>query len=290
MVKNQYRTKRKRRFPFKTIFFGGLFFCFCIALVYFLIWSPYFWIKEIEIQSEKKARYYSKEEIEEITQNVLEEKFWQLIPQKSLFLVSLQSIKENVFNKFPEIGEVQISRKLPHSLSILIKERESIGTWCQIEYLEEKKLASTTPETRETRERRVKKCFNIDKEGVIFKESPLIHSNFVLNIYQEKIESVNLRERVTNSEVTESILKIKNDLEKIELEENYSLSIIDFEIISNKDLRVKTNLNFNIYFNPNHSIESQLKTLELVINDQIKSELINLEYIDLRIEGRIYYR
>ena len=284
MIKtNRLRKKKRRRSSLKWLLIGGLFFCFLIALAYFSIWSPYFWIEEIEINSVKGAKYYSKEEIQEITQKVLQEKLWQFIPQKSVLLASASGIKEGVFNRFSEIRLVEVSRTLPHSLVIGIEEREPVGTWCQIEYLGENSTSSD-------RIRKVKDCFNIDKEGIIFKESPLIHGKFVLNIYQEKDDSINLRDKVASSQVMDSILRIKSDLDKIKTTDDLSLSVADFEIISKEELRVKTNFGWEIYFNPSYSTESQLKTLELVLLEEIKEEYRSLNYLDLRIEGRVYYQ
>jgi len=279
----RYKNKRKRNTSLKWLLIGGLFFCLLGALAYFSIWSPYFWIKEIEISSIKESKYYSKEEILEITQKVLQEKLWRFIPQKSLFLASASGIKESVFDRFSEIRLVEVSRKLPHSLVIGIEEREPIGTWCQIEYLGENSTSTD-------RTRKVKDCFNIDQEGIIFKKSPLIHSSFVLNIYQEKKDSVNLRDHVASPQVMDSIIKIKSDLDKIKTTDNLSLSVADFKIISEEELRVKTNFGWEIYFNPSYSTESQLKTLELVLSEEIKEEYRSLNYLDLRIQGRVYYQ
>ncbi len=283
MKKNQYRAKKKKRFPFKSIIFGGLFFCFLAASAYFSIWSPYFWIEEIEVKSIKEPKYYSKEEIEEITEKVLEEKFWKFFPRKSLFLASANNIKENVFNRFSEIRLVEVSRKPPHFLIIGIEEREAIGTWCQIEYMGENSTSTN-------RTRKVKDCFNIDQEGVIFKESPLIHGKFVLNIYQGKGDSVNVGNQVASPQIMNSILRIKSDLDKIKTTDDLSLSVADFEIISEEELRVKTNFGWEIYFNPSYSTESQLKTLELVLSEEIKENHSSLKYLDLRIQGRVYYQ
>ena len=66
--------------------------------------------------------------------------------------------------------------------------------------------------------------------------------------------------------------------------------IIDFEIVSFEDLRVITSQGLHIYFNPTYSVGSQLEALRIVIEKEIKQELDSLEYIDLKIEGRVYYK
>ena len=268
MRKNQYQTRKKRKFPLKIILFGGLFFCLLGGLAYFSIWSNFLWVKEIEIKLVQEPKYYLPEQIEEIIQGELKEKLWSFIPQKSIFLIPIKNIKENILNRFPEIKSVEINKRIPDSLEVVILERESVGIWCQI-----------------------KKCFNIDNEGVIFKESPLVSGSFILNIYASSSQPVEIRDQVTTSRVVEFILITNEELSEIKTTDDLSLSPIDFEIVSEENLRVKINSGFEIYFNPSCSVDSQLKMLKMVLTEQIKDEeLTSLIYIDLRIQGRAYYK
>jgi len=45
-----------------------------------------------------------------------------------------------------------------------------------------------------------------------------------------------------------------------------------------------------IYFNPSNSVESHINALEAVLEEKIKDDYNSLEYIDLRIKGRAYYK
>ncbi|MFH1671395.1 MAG: FtsQ-type POTRA domain-containing protein [Candidatus Portnoybacteria bacterium] len=278
--------KKKKKISFKIILASAIFFCLLGGVAYFLIWSPFLWIEKIETKSDKEPRYYTQEEIREIIQNVLENKLYNLIPQKSIFFFSKREMQQNILDRYPEIREVEISRQLPNSLEIQIQERENVGVWCQIEYFE----TETTTSSPSIKQRKVKDCFNIDRDGVIYKEAPLIESSFVLNIFGRKDKEINIREQATTPQIMSFILFAKEKLPEIKTTQDISLSSVDFEVISNEELRVKTNLGWEIYFNPAYSVESQLDTLDLVLNEQIKEELSNLEYIDLRIQGRVYYK
>jgi len=299
MRKNRLQRK-KQKSSLKIILFGGLFFCLLGGLAYFLIWHPFLWVKNIEVKSDKEPKYYLPEQIEEIVQGELEKKLFQFVPRKSIVLVSVSVIRENILGRFSEIKSVEIDKKIPDSLKVEITERESIGIWCQIEYFGEKTPKNSDTESEytgqaatsseDTRERKIKGCFNIDQEGVVFKESPLIHGNFVLNIYQSKGGKIELREEVTIPQVVEFISITEKELPEIKTTGGLSLSPVDFEIVSEEDLRIKTELGFEIYFNPSYSVDSQLKMLEVVLNEQIKEELTSLAYIDLRIQGRAYYK
>ncbi|GEM_PF-1470776 len=318
------RFQKKKTSSLKRKIFGGLFFCLLAGLAYFLIWSPVLWIEKIEFREEFRdylsdtvlelrtvSEGQSLNVLSSIVQNNLEEKFWQFIPQKSIILAPYDKIEEDILESFPEIKTVVVNKKLPRlgalaslnkvagaTIEIIIEKRKSIGIWCQIEEMQSMTdLSTTTPdEVVESQnqalkeEPKIKKCFYIDKEGIVFKESPLISGSLVLNIFSSKKQLVDLRSEVVSPEIIDFILTIDKKLPKIKTVTGPSWQILDFKIISPEDLRIRTVQGCQIYFNPTYSVDSQLKALEMASEKEIKENWPSLEYIDLRIEGRVYYR
>jgi hypothetical protein len=290
MKKSQYsRTKRApKKSSLKTIIFAGLFFCLLGAVAYFLIWSPWLWVKRIEIAGSKKVAAL---EIEKVVQENLDKKFWQIIPQKSIILISHSKIGKEILERFPEIRQVNIIRQMSDvtaraglALAVKVIERQSIGIWCKIE----QETATSSPPVILTSE--VDKCFYIDQEGVIYREVPLISGNLVLNIYSAQDESVSLREQVTSPEIIDFILALRKELPQIKTATGLWLKTDSFEIVSSEDVRAEISQGWQIYFNPAYSVNSQLKALSMVLEEEIKEAVSSLKYIDLRIEGRVYYR
>lgn len=295
MKKRSFQKRSRKRIPLKTIIFGGLFFCLLIALGYFLIFSPFLWVQRIEIE---KTKNVSVLEIEEIARNNLEGKLWLLIPRKSFLFLPIDKISQDILDRFPEVKAVTIEKIKPNFLNLdqissgmglLIKteERESIGIWCQ---LNQEETTSTTTNQMIPFEDRVNKCFYIDQEGIIFRESPLVIGNLVVNIYSQIKDSVDLREKITSAEVIDFILLVDKRLSQIETVDGNRLNIVGFEIVSIENLRITTSFGWQIYFNPSFSVGSQLNALEMVLLQDIKENYSILEYIDLSIEGRVYYK
>ncbi|MAF20820.1 MAG: hypothetical protein CMI55_04015 [Parcubacteria group bacterium] len=268
-MRHKYK-KKKKKSSLRRIIFRGLFFCILVGLAYFLIWSPFFWVKEIEVNQAQ----FSSQSIE-IVQDILNQRFWKLIPQKSIFLVSADKIRTEILDRFPEIKQVAVIKKIPRRLEVIIDKREKIGIWCQIEWLD---LATSTGQIL-NRERKINQCFQIDNQGVIFKESPLISGSMILNIYSQD-QSVQIRDEVISSEIVDFVIAVNKGL---------SLRIDDFELISIEDLKAKTSAGWHIYFNPSYSADAQIKALEAVLESEIQDPN-SLEYIDLRIENRVYYK
>jgi len=315
------RFQKKKTSSLKRKIFGGLFFCLLAGLAYFLIWSPVLWIEKIEFKEFRDSpsdtvldsRTVSEglSLIVPIVQKNLEEKLWQFLPQKSIILAPKNKIKEDILASFPEIKTVVVNKKLPQlralasltkmagaAIEVIIEERKSIGIWCQIEEVQSGFGLSTTTSSEDVEPQdqpidsqpKITKCFYIDKEGIVFKESPLISGSMILNIFSSKKQSVELRNEVVSPETIDFILTINEELPKIKTVAGPSWQILDFKTISPEDLRVSTSQGCQIYFNPAYSVDSQLKSLELTLEKEIKENWSSLEYVDLRIDGRVYYR
>lgn len=288
MKENRFK-RNKRKLSLKKIIFAGLFFCLLGGVIYFAVWHDFFWIEEVKFRDSPSET----EGLSLIVQENLEKKLWRIIPQKSIILAPVNKIKNNILDAFPEIKEVVIYKKLPNILEITIKERKMIGVWCQIKESEQKEeeiTTSTEDVIIKDKERKIDKCFHIDKEGVIFKESPLIKGSLILNIYGFKNSPAELKDNVASLEVMDFIMKINDGLPKIKTAGELFLKVNDFEIISIEDLRVTSSNDWQIYFNPSYSADSQLETLKTVLEEEIKEDYVSLEYIDLRIERRAYYK
>ena len=61
------------------------------------------------------------------------------------------------------------------------------------------------------------------------------------------------------------------------------------EILMNKDLRIQTQSGWRILINPQKDVEKQMRKLTYFVKNKI-SQLNSIEYIDLRIPQKIYYK
>ncbi len=260
IYRKPYRFKKKKSI-FKNRFFwltililiilGGIFYLICF--------SSFFQVRKIEIVGNQKT------ETEKLLRNIekkLEKKIF-FFPSQSIFLVNLKEINNLLLEKFPQVASVNLKRRFPDALSIEIKEREPVAIFSQQE-----------------------KNFFIDKEGVIFEE-----------IFQEEWEmfkikklnlgkALNLGEKVVLKEELAQILEFGQ-----KLKEDLKISPIEFLIISEEGINIKTSENWEIYFNPIENTEWQLTKLKAVLEKEIPQEKRkDLEYIDLRFGNFAPYK
>ena len=240
---------------FKSRFFRLSLFIFVLifGLSYFFIFSEVFRIKEIKILNPDDSL---KLKVEGVIKGEI---------GRNIFLVNFKEMNKEILSQFPEIAKLNFKRKFPRTLSIQVEKREPVGVWCYQTYDE---------------------CFFIDREGIIFKETEKgLTQEEVIILSLRKEEALVLGEEILVPQTLELILKIEKDLR-----ENLKIEIEDFTIVSERRLNVKTNENWEIYFNLEKDAKLELTKLKVLLDKEIPPEQRrNLEYIDLRFE-KIFYK
>ena len=233
---------------------------FLIVLGYILFFSPIFKIQAIEISGNKEV------EAEEIKNN---------FNYGNIFLITENEVKNDLIKKIPKISDVEIKKNLiKRSVKLTIKERERLGIACQI----------SEQETENNEQ--VGDCFYIDKKGVIFEDAPQTSGSLILLIKDYSQREFYLGKEIFEQRIVDFISQVRQSL-SLEID----LMILDFNILSfpAKDLKVMTNEDWYIIFDLEGDIKNQLLSLKAALEEKIQ-ERENLEYVDLRIENRIYYK
>lgn len=280
--KRQNQIKRRKKRPRRTIFFLGLFLCLLGGAAAIAIFLPFFEVKGITVQGTEDAVMA---EIEQLVRQELGGKFWRVIPEKSILVARTDKISQRITDSYPTVESVSVSRVWPDILSVRVKEREQTAIWCRIEK-SGVPIGTTTPDIAP--ERKTRECFCLDAQGVLFRESPLI-KGITLNIYSSRVARI--RDVAVDPRLTGFILGAQKGAREIQtVDKNVFLEANEFEIISNEDVRADLASGGQIYFNPSLALEQQLEALRLTIQNEVKENYRLVKYIDLRIEGRVYYK
>lgn len=226
---------------------------FLIVLVYIFLFSSLFKIQAIEILGNKEV------EAEEIKNS---------FDYGNIFLVTENKIKNDLIKKIPKIGDLEISKNLiKRSIKLTIEERGRLGIACQVK--------------EETED-----CFYIDKQGVIFEQAPQTSGSLILLIKDYSQREFYLGKKIFEQRIVDFISQARQDLSS-----EIGLTALDFNVLSfpPKDLKVMTNEGWYIIFDLEGDIKNQLRSIKVALEEKIENRE-NLEYVDLRIENRIYYK
>jgi len=197
-------------------------------------------------------------------QKVSSEEIISTLKYKNIFLITKNSIKKQLTKKFPEILDLKLSKNLfKGELHIRLVERETVGILCAKD-----------------------KCFYFDKDGIIFGFASDINGGMITLVKDYSDKNYNLGDKVFDKNLIDNILSIKDELAS---EIDLGVSSFDIDVYPVEELRVVTNESWYILFNLKNNIKSQLLALKAALNEKIQNRS-TLQYIDLRIENRIYYK
>jgi cell division septal protein FtsQ len=243
--------KKKSIFKSQLFWFGVLILIIGSGIFYLIIFSPWFQITEIQIE---RNREISVQKIKKVIQPLIEHQigFWNT---RSVFLANFKEINNILLKEFSDIAQIELKRKLPETLIVIIEERNPVAVF----YHQNKR-------------------FLIDKEGIAFRE---IGEEQKANLL--KIESL-IGQQALKKELVEQITEIERELKQKEI------PITEAIIVSTERLNIKTLEGWEIYFNLKDDISKQIFNLEVVIRERISPERRkNLQYIDLRFDKIFIY-
>ncbi|MFZ2976135.1 MAG: FtsQ-type POTRA domain-containing protein [Candidatus Moraniibacteriota bacterium] len=211
-------------------------------------------------------------------------KYLDIIKKNNLILIRVGKIKKDIKNEFKIIREIKIKRKFPEKLIVSIIERRPQMVFCSAD-----------------------KCFILDENGEAydnyFSNEENDKNNFI-TLNEESPREIGLGEIILEKDYMNYALGIKQELlEKLEIEADNHFrvtSLISGDIIvktkegpprvdERSFSRVETS--WEIYFNENINLEKEIEMLKVVLENKIeKNQRQDLEYIDLRIDNKIYYK
>jgi len=129
-------------------------------------------------------------------------------------------------------------------------------------------------------------CFYIDRQGIIFEAAPKTSGGLVVLIKDYSNREIKLYDKILDPELINMILEIKDYLST---EIGLSVASFDIDAYPAGKLRVITNESWYILFGLKQEIKKQLLSLKAVLDGKIQDRSL-LQYVDLRIENRVYYK
>ncbi|MFH0852473.1 MAG: hypothetical protein V1845_02640 [bacterium] len=265
---------------------AGGFLLFLIASIFYLIvFTSFAKISNIKVEGTKEVDAKS---IEEISRSIIGEKFFNKIPKDNLILFPQKKIIGAIIRAFPEIKSVVLTEKpFEHSAIIKIEERQASAIWCRVPAPENEEIStSSVTQAVQASLPSAESCFFVDSEGFIFKNAPILSGGAVPTVYDKTSQDLDLRRTVANPERLKFILAVKKELAGV------NMILTDFIIASQTlgDLEILTPEGWRILLDTTKSPSSQINALKRVLEEKIKEKRALLEYVDLRVEDRVYYK
>ncbi|OGZ04730.1 MAG: hypothetical protein A2648_02720 [Candidatus Lloydbacteria bacterium RIFCSPHIGHO2_01_FULL_41_20] len=278
ILKFPSRAKRKRRIEFikKSILFLIIVLVFFGGATFVLRYDKLS-IVDVEITG---TDVLNPEELKNLAINILEEKYFYLIPKKNFLLYPRSGIENSLSSSFKRISKISVgykSLKTPRIIVVKIEERMPAYLWCG-----ESKLVET---------RKPPECYFVDRDGYVFDKAPTFSENVFIILYG------NLMDEEDAS--IGGVFLSRDDFASLSkfIYRTSSLGLISTSLIKKDDGDYDLELARagKISFSLKDGTEKNISNLESALGtDPLKTNLATkpdaLEYIDLRFGNKIFFK
>lgn len=224
-----------------------------VGVIYFLFFSHLFDVREVSFNglNTVSSDVFRVKIDENLNTKVLK----YISRRNNIFFVNINNFEKEFASAYPIFKSINVQKKLFHGLVFDFSEREPLGIWCFTD-----------------------NCFYFDKDKVLWGQ-PGKSSGFIfLTIEDNRQNKVNQIDEEFFKPIMEVAKSMAGEIKNI---------IIPTDSLN--EFRVYT-VDYYIIFTIDSDIQNQLDTFKIFMNEKGKDPNFHSQYIDLRIDGRVYYK
>ncbi len=235
-----------------------------VGTVVLLFYAHLFDIRTIDVQS---PSLIPADEVRQVVLETLNRRVLGISRKNNSILFSVNTLVPILQKTFPRIESVEIRKKSVHELIVTVKERNPSGLWCLPLLLS---------------------CMYYDNAGIAFANVASSSGYLFVPVIDERARTVTLGEIVAPLSLRSNFLEIKKNLQFAHI--NVASFFIPND--SYNEFHVRTSEGWSIYYRTDTNLNHQTESLLALIKEKFSSPALRsrLEYIDLRIDDRIYYK
>ncbi len=269
-------TPRKREHP-RSIFMLVGFLLLCAGLVY-ATRMPLWQVRKFEIEAGEKI---SKDEISQKVSGLLSGSYVFVIPKSWFFLVSTETLQEELRTQNPLFAEVAMKKKFPDTLKISVSERTFFGILCNNQsFFKENSEADKLSEEEKT------VCAYVDTSGFAYEEAPSSSGALIVRLEEDQ-DSFLVPKQAVDQELFRKIKILRDDLP---LRIGERAVLFQLPVGTPREFKVKTSGGYMLWLNKSDDMDAVLKILKTVLDREVKGRRKNLAYIDLRFGNKVFFK
>ena len=234
-----------------------------IGAVYALLfWSPQFRVEQPVVNGTERITAAA---VVELVTPLLSGLRWGLAPADALLAAPTSAIEEAIRDTYSGVESVSVHKELPNVLKIDVRERQPYAIWSA-----------------------AGQFFFVDERGIAFDEIIRSESRDVSLpvVVDERNRTTIEQDRV----MTEATLTFVRDVfEGITRETGVGINFFVAPSRLAPDLTLVTSDGWHVLFNTEEQAAVQIASLDEILRSQV-TDRSNLEYIDLRIPGRVFLK
>ena len=262
--KDEVASRHRRFFILKIVVMVFLTIAVVAGLIYLLFFSRMFDVREVSFNGLDTV---SSDEFKEKINEKLNQKILKYLPRKNnIFFVNTGSFEKEFASAYPVFKSVDIQKKLFHGLILNFLERKPAGVWCFKDV-----------------------CSYFDEEKVLWGQ-PAKSSGFIFLTIEDDRQT---DKKQIDDDFFKPIMAVAKSM-------SGEIKNVIIPAGSFNEFRVYT-ADYYIIFTTDSDIQNQLDILKIFMDEKIKNspsagampdgrQGFQPQYIDLRIDGRVYYK
>lgn len=248
--------RKQKLFIFKVASFALGAASFIGGIVYFALFSSSLQIQQINVTGLKKV---DAKAVDERIQAQLESTWLRYVrPQKNIFLFDSNGLRASLLDQFPALKDVTIDKDPAHTISFAFVEREPLGIWCFGD-----------------------DCRYFDDEGALWGR-PVRSSGFLLLTVTDLRE----RDKSIDEEYLEAVKKVQKGFQGIQV----GLKNIRIPADRLREFQADTSKGYPVLMSLDSDLAKQMEVFRIFVEKKASDRNFHPQYVDLRIDGRIYYK
>lgn len=252
MKKKEDRQRRFRRVSVGLVLF------LIIGVLYSIFYSPFFSIKNIEINGLNKINSGN---FERIVNDYRSDRQWFILSKNNFWIFDKKELAAQI-EKFYAFEDLKIKKKLPNRVIVDVVEKQSAINWLIGDF-----------------------CYHLDTTGIAIEYCE--NGDGLITIRDVVVSAVSIGEEAVEAGELDYILQLDSQAKNI-LKDQYKPLFYERNL---NELIVKTENGPEIRFNSNLEAGEQVARLDLLLKDQeVKDNYQSLGYIDLRFGEKVFYK
>jgi cell division septal protein FtsQ len=242
-----------------TIFFIAI---ILLAGTWFFLYSQYFIIKNVVINDQGRI---PADAIRTVVDEQMSSNKLIFLPQKNIFLFSIASLRAKLQSNYA-FDNLVITKKLPSTLTVTLTEKQLAFIWQEDNnyyYLDNNGDIITGTNVLDIKNKDYPLISNLSDKKIVNNKVQIdaVTLQFTLNLFS-KLKNYTNEFKVTNFIVDNDLYTVKAQIEN----------------------------GPKIYFSTQEDLDNQIERVVLLKKEQLKSNFFKKEYINVKIQDRVYYR
>jgi hypothetical protein len=249
-----------------------------VVLILLLILFGFIYLSRIEFfriktMTTEGNSVTSSQDIERIVEENIAGFYFKMFSKRNVLLYPKNKIKKDLMDEFQRIEDVDLAVKDFSDLKIVIEEREPDILWCGTKF----DIIGNED------------CYFIDADGLIYSKAPNFSGNVFLRAYGDISASDPIGVEFLPVSKYQSLKFFHSTIRQ------YGLTPIFIIKLSNDDMEVRFEEGGKLIYNSEQDMVKLADDIGSILKDPefkdgLNSGELELDYIDLRLGNKVYYR